>query len=52
MVRFVRCLLAISTVALAQTATVTGIITDPDGGVVKDAPVRSKTPRRLLSRAQ
>ena len=32
----------LSSVALAQSATITGIITDPDGGVVKDALIQAK----------
>ena len=42
MLRFVRYLAAISTIAWAQTATITGVVTDPDGGVVKDAPIQAK----------
>jgi hypothetical protein len=42
MLRFVRYLTAISTIAWAQTATITGVITDPDGGVVKDASIQAK----------
>lgn len=32
---------AIHAVALAQSATITGIVTDPDGGVVKDAVIQA-----------
>ena len=32
---------AIHAVALAQSATITGIVTDPDGGVVKDALIQA-----------
>ena len=42
MLRFVRYVAAISTIAWAQTATITGVITDPDGGVVKDASIQAK----------
>src|SRR5690242_1350290 len=36
-VALVACLVSLCSIALAQSATITGTITDPDGGIVKDA---------------
>jgi hypothetical protein len=39
---FFACLACVRAIALAQPASITGAITDPDGGVVKDALIQAK----------